>query len=550
MILLGCGFSSHRDDGETGGVGADGSGAGGSSESTNVGGRTSRTSERTAGGSSLGGTSAGGSSLGGTSAGGSSLGGTSAGGSSLGGTSAGGSSLGGTSAGGVSAGGTSTGGTTHSCTGIGEDVFVDPQSGNDVDSGSRSAPLKTIERAGAVASSRCAKTIWLLDGTYDSATEPRFTGSAAGICGQNSGVILPPDVALRAEHAGRARLVIGGAHGLCVSGGRVSGLEITRPSLGGPVLETGAGRLDVDATTFDNCGYPGVSGLIAQSETANSLRSCVVVSKDANVHLMAQASHPWLGSSVGTFATVVDDGRLETLGGQFHFAPRSASMVLFATAHRAELALSNSGLTSAIEHDGVAIQLQDGAKASLTGTSTVAGFGMVCNVDSNAASLLLEEVTAERNLYFAHVNGAATGKTNVTLRSTQVTDAKTAVLIQSGEVSLLVEDSELSANTAGILSYGTGTVSVVDSRITDNDIGMLTQPAGGTYSVYLRRTRVSNNATVGVLLGGTLDGTYDLGTLAAPGDNVFIDNASTNGASLSVSGGHPIRIFRSRKHLE
>jgi hypothetical protein len=510
------------------------------------GGSTSTSSTTTGGSTSTGGVSTGGVSTGGsTSTGATSTGGVSTGGVSTGGsTSTGATSTGGVSTGGVSTGGsTSTGGTSNACTGVGDDVFVDPAAGSTDGNGSPTSPLKTIERASTLAAARCAKTIWLLDGTYDSTTEPRFAGSAAGNCGENSGVVLPPGVTLRAANSGRAKLVISGGHGLCLSGGRISGLAFDRPAVGGQVVEASDGDLDVEATTFNHCGFPGVSGLLQASETASSLRSCLILSGNAHARLLTSAPHPWLGDTVGTFAVVRDSGKLEASGGSFDFAPGSATMVLFATKDQAQLLLSKSELVSHAEQNGIALQVQDGSRVSLTGTTAITGFAVASSIDTSDSTVLFEDVMSTRNLYFTQVSGAASGKSNLTLRRTTVSGATAAVLIRAGNVSLSVENSEFTDNTAGILSNGTGKLSIVDSRITSNGIGLRTQPTAGSCAVYIRRTEVSNNTTAGVLLGGMLDGSYDLGTATSRGDNVFVDNASTNGANLLVAGGHTVRVF-------
>jgi hypothetical protein len=382
----------------------------------------------------------------------------------------------------------------------------------------------------------------LLDGTYDATTEPRFAAGTTGDCGQSSGVVIPPGVALRAENTGQAKLLISGLHGLCVAGGRISGLAIDRSALGGQVIETRSGTLEVDATTFNHCGYPGVTGLIQRSQEPNSIRACLVLSGEAQVRFAAVAQHQWLGDEAGTFATARDDAKLEVAGGRFGATPSTATMALFAIAERAKLSLSGCDLVSNVEHEGIAFQLQDDSSASLTGTSTLSGFAMASSIETGGTALLFEDVTSSRNVYLTYVTGTSSGKADVTLRRTKASDATAAVLIKSGDVTLSVEASVFDDNTAGILSTGSGQINVVDSRLTNNDVGLRVQPPMGAYSVYIRRTEVSNNNTVGVLLGGILTGTYDLGTLASPGGNVFVDNTSTSGANLVVAGGQAVRV--------
>lgn len=133
-----------------------------------------------------------------------------------------------------------------------DEWHVDPVRGDDAASGSVDAPFKTLERAAAAA--RDGETVWLFDGRYDAASEPRFADSGAVDCGGAAGVAFAANVQIKAQHSGKAQLLVAGGHGLCLAGGLVSGLRFECERPGRRIVEVVTGVQTIHESRFTNCG--------------------------------------------------------------------------------------------------------------------------------------------------------------------------------------------------------------------------------------------------------------------------------------------------------
>jgi hypothetical protein len=419
------------------------------------------------------------------------------------------------------------------------ELFVDPSLGHDDAAGTRSAPFKTIAHASAVATSSTAKIIWLLDGTYDSSTEPGFGGSSAAACGASgSGVSLPIDIALRADHAGKARLQISGSHGLCARGGTLSGLVLERAAPGGKVLEAASGSLTVNGTRFANCGFPGATGAVS---SADPVEACTVATSSASVTLETATDTAWVSEKIGTFLVAREQAIVAVRGGSFSVAPSSHSQALFVAAEHAQLTLTN--LKASSTSGGIATQVQASASLSIE-SGQVSGFDVACRANTADAHVVIDDLAVASTQYALYVDTASNVRGAFALRGAHVSGATAAVLVQSGNLTLSIADSDFSENKGGVLFDAYGEVSLQNTVISKNETGLRLVASNGALALRLRGVQVLNNTLIGVLLGGPLDGSDDFGTLASPGNNVFTGNATTGtaGANLLLAGGYPVSV--------
>jgi hypothetical protein len=419
------------------------------------------------------------------------------------------------------------------------ELFVDPSLGHDDSVGSRSAPFKTIAHASAVTTASGAKTIWLLDGTYDASTEQGFAGSSAAACGASgSGVLLPINVDLRADHAGKARLQISGSHGLCARGGSLSGLVLERAEPGGKVLEAASGSLAVSGTRFANCGVPGVTGAVS---SADAVDACTVVTSSASVTLETDTGAAWVTGKIGTFVAARDQAQVAVRGGSFSVAPSSHTQALFAAAEHAQLTLTNLNASSST--GGIAVQVQASSSLDIE-SGQVSGFDIACRANTADAHVTIDGMVVTTTQYALYVDTASNERGSFTLHDVHVSEANAAVLVQSGNLALSIAASELSDNKSAVLFDGHGEVSLQNATISGNETGLRLMASNGALALRLRGVKVLNNTQIGVLVGGSLDGSDDFGTLASPGNNVFMGNATagTAGANLVLAGGYPVSV--------
>lgn len=446
-------------------------------------------------------------------------------------------------------GGTATGGTLTTLGGggssAGSDVFVDPAHGNDKATGDRIAPVQTISRASKLATERGSTTIWLLDGQYDETTEPGLSGSGSGVCGSGSGVALPAGIALRADHPGKARFVVAGDHGLCVSGGRISGITLLG-SHNRRLIEATAGTLEIDTSTFAGCGFPGVSGVIATPQSVDPTSACVVASGTATVRLLAANGQSWLSAAVGTFGAARAQATLELTGGVLDAASEVATLGLFAAAEQGTIRLASAAVTGAsgTNHKRIGIRAQDDARVWVT-NSSMDGLGIVAAVYSDGARLTLEDVIATNSQYGVVATGSTGVGPNISIQRTRVTGSDAAVMVQSGPAKLAIVGSDFSENTAGILINGSGALDLSATKIANNQDGVRLSTSASVGSMRLRNVEISNNSRVGLSIAGNLEGTFDLGNVADPGNNVLTKNATSisNGANLVITGAPSVIVL-------
>lgn len=427
----------------------------------------------------------------------------------------------------------------------GPDIFVDPLHGSDSATGARVAPVQTISRASKLAGERGSATIWLLDGRYDETTEPGFTGAGTGGCGNGAGVALPNGIALRADHPGKAQIVVTGDHGLCVSGGRISGVAMSGNN-NLRLLEAKAGTVEVESSTFSGCGFPGVSSVLASPQSEDLTSACIVASGTATVRLLAGNAQAWLSAAIGTFGAVRAQATLEMTGGVLTSTSEVATLGLFAAAEQGAIRLASVAITGAVGSGpkGIGIRAQDNARVWVT-NSSVEGLGMFAAVYSDGARLTIEDVVATNNQYGVVATGSGNGGPTISIQRTRFTGSDAAVMVQSGPTTLTIAGSAFNENTAGILINGSGTLDLSNTKLVNNQDGVRLSTSANVGSMRLRNVEISHNSRVGLSIAGNLEGTFDLGSVADPGNNLLMGNATaTNGgANLVIAGAPPVVIL-------
>ncbi|HET9959951.1 MAG TPA: right-handed parallel beta-helix repeat-containing protein [Polyangiaceae bacterium] len=400
----------------------------------------------------------------------------------------------------------------------GGEIFVDPSSGSDDAAGTREAPLQTIEKASALAVTRGSDAIRLLDGTYDATTERKFRAAPSSTCDADSGLVLPSGIELTADHPGKAELIVTSGSGLCLSGARVSGLRLSRAALGGAVLSMDAGTVEIEETTFSNCGYPGISGFVS----ADALSACVVARGTAEVSLVPSSQEPvWRWGTVGTWIVALDSS-VVSVGSGIVEANSSAGS-LFVAAGDSKLTISGVQATSNV--NTIAMETQDRAEIAAQ-HGKVTGFGVGLYTQSESTKATLEDWMFAETTTAVYLTGSKKEQTTVQLRAVEITGSQRAVVVNNCEAALTIEDSTLRNNAIGVLFSGSGQLTLRDSRVEGGDRGVRAFAASGTYSVTLRNTVIAQNKIVGLSLEGALLGTYDLGTVGSPGGNTLVGNAS------------------------
>ena len=415
----------------------------------------------------------------------------------------------------------------------GVSLYVDPETGADTNPGTMAMPFKTIEHAASLAGD--GDTIWLLDGTYDETTEPKFLGSDAATCGFYSGITLPQGVTVRAVNAGQAVLSVNAPHGFCMTGGALVGLDISHPNPGGRLVEISEGEVVITGTRFTNAGTGGGGN-----------EAAIVATGTAQVTVRPGALTNLVGAPAYAYARAEDDSRVEIEGGTIagtSSAGTSGNSVL--------VALENGEIVL----DGVTIEQSAQPNAiTMVGSSKVSLLnGTVLEGSSNALNGIHILGTSTLTIDDSSIQGYGSGiyaniyeATNPTIVATDaVLEANTYGMYLGGDTQPLVADVTITGgrirnNTQrGVYSNVPGTYAFDGTEITGNGTrGLDFWNVANLYTVKLRNATVTGNGTSGVYVTGAAGSSLDLGTLADPGDNTFTGNntaAAASEASVRIS---------------
>ena len=432
----------------------------------------------------------------------------------------------------------------------GPTLYVDPLIGDDQQPGTRTEPLRTIARAAALA--RVGWQIVLLDGVYDRSNQPQFASLIDSACGIDSGVVIPSDVTLRADHPGQVRLSIAGYHGLCSSGGRIEGLRLERAAPGPRVLECDRGDLTIQESTFSNSGFLDS----ASSASADpDLSSALLLSGSAQVTLIPGTLADYSIGSNESLATLTEQAALTIDGGQLTLTedpPDSADGFSrgFHVADSASLTLHGVRLqrkAASATFSGAGIELTDSGQVRLDRGASVSGFARGIAGFRGASQVTCDDVDfADNDFGVFLLSPGDLQQKSLSISGSRFTNQRFGAYVYSVNVALEIRDSVFTGHHSGssagdgvALEFAaSGSASLDNVSLTNNDFGIVMARFNTQlpFQFTLRNSRVSSNSQAGI---GTYSlGPIDFGSLASPGNNVFQGNGlgQSDGANVVFGG--------------
>ncbi len=370
-------------------------------------------------------------------------------------------------------------------------IFVNPASGSDGNTGTDTAPLKTIRKALALA--QAGQRVDLQAGTYDAAS------------GQTYPDTIPNGVAIEAVSAGLAVLV--GTNNVAFS---ASGNDTTfYLSVRGfrTIMQAASGFHVANAMTAADVGT-----LFDLSGNAQALMSGCSLTK-SGVAQLTDIARLTVNSS--------------TVAGQ--------SQMDFVTLQKASSLVMNG--TTMSDASVMAIDITDASIATLTGC-TISKMGGTASIDMSGSSHLTIRSTTVSGAYGSGVLMREPG-TKVIARSCNFEGNGTGsgypeFWQNSGNLDIdtcYISGSGSGAGSVGILLRG-GSLSLRNSIVRYMDREGISVSTGT--SLYMRSTTISN-CQVGIYLGGT-SGSADLGTSTDAGGNT-INNCSQFGIRVGFDAG-------------
>ena len=412
--------------------------------------------------------------------------------------------------------------------------FVDPVDGSDRNPGSFDAPLKTLERAAAVASG--GDTVWLFDGTYQ---DRLFAAWPGHDCSTGSGVTFAANVQLKALHSGLPRLLIAGAHGLCLSGGALEGLHFECQNPGGHAVEVSSGIEGITGSTFTNCGSTSASATTDHDAGLD-------VSGDALVQLIANNSSDYSGYPNYTLAAVRENATLTVYGGTVSSLHRA-----FAVSDSAVLSLHGVDLIGQdpSQQADQAIELLEGMPTLILSNSSIDNFNSAIRVDSSSANLSLDNCTITSSYFGLLGRRPKKSSLNATIINSHFASLYAAVFLYpfAGSVQLSLSRSDFNAVERPLMAMLGGTLSLEDVSVSDCDFGAViaAYTDSAPLTVSLRRVNVTGCRSGGLSLSGSDSTIFDLGTSASAGGNVLRDNqrdGMSTSSNLFFGSSAPILI--------
>lgn len=382
--------------------------------------------------------------------------------------------------------------------------FVDAQNGSDQGPGTQTLPLKTLSCASVAA--RSGDTVSLLDGTWDSSVDAKLGNGTMTTCGVDAGVAFAPNVRLRAIHPGAARITSAAYHGICMSGGAIEGIRFDCLA-GRPVIETREGTLEITGSSQRNCEVFGLD-----------------IGGTAKVTMRPGGLSDYAEYPNSQFAILRDESTLSIEGGKLSY-----SSMAFWLEGNATLTLH-----------GVAIQSQDSSMAGqavylVSGTPrlTIDGGTSFDNVSlgilssSVTSDITIDEMTFQNGSNVLIVSEVpSTFVPKIAINRLTVTDAAGLGVDLAGAFDLSVTNSTFTrVGAPAVMPSGSGTVTLDSVTFTDGWGAMLfSSTATENLAVKVRHVTATGGQYSGVGVSGDAADSFDFGTLASPGYNVFRGN--------------------------
>jgi hypothetical protein len=395
-------------------------------------------------------------------------------------------------------------------------INVDPVIGKDTNSGSATAPLKTI--GAALTKSHSGDTVKLAGGVYSAATNGEQVTDAAG----NPKLVVPSGVAVagQADQAKPATRLRGSAaqDGLRLAGtSKISDIQFE--GLGDGVLA--------------EAGSPSLKGL-------DFLESSLRVQGTAHATYTTSVANPiqrgGVFSSPGAAVEVIDSASLSMSGALFQGGAPNCNL-----SRRGVFVDSGATVTLADVHmfniAGDALAAFDNAKATLSNSTVQSDYPAGCvprpvvrELNKAQLTVTASTLTAGTRNFTTGLQVQGTGK--VTVTNSTVKGWGSGIRLLSGAAGVTISGSKVNSNAIGI-NASAAPAAFVDVAATQVDDGFTGIDAG---ALRLRGSSVQFNLGTGIVLEGVL---ANLGQHGDPGNNTITGNGPTGVrfASSVPSGG-------------
>jgi biopolymer transport protein ExbD len=410
------------------------------------------------------------------------------------------------------------------------EVFVNAASGSDSNPGTPAAPFKTLAKAFTTAG---GGTVWLQNGAFTPTTE--------GVSNPFIGRTVPAGTAIKAVSDGGVSI---GFTLQFPNGGSISGVNFDVSSAG-RVLASG-GTLTIERPQWVKLG-------------TSNLDHGIVASGTAQVFLDPKgvATHNYAPVGVSGFATVADSAELTVNGGVIDRNTGAALASAFRVTHGAKLTLANvtianTALAWASANPAIDVAGFTSAVTLTNSTIDLGNQGGPCILqDAGAGPVATPSITLQ-GATLKNCNGGG-----MQLREGTPTVVATNSTIATGA---LANPAVLGAIVAGQIGfdgsanlYGRPNVTLTGVSISGNGLGVSLNnggtlavnggaiDAGTQIAVNLAGAKpyalTVRNATIkgadALRLAGDGTSSFDLGTLAAPGNNTL--TATSTRVRVSVA---------------
>lgn len=394
----------------------------------------------------------------------------------------------------------------------GVDLYVSP-TGSDEAPGTEAEPFLTIAHAAELA--KAADRIHLLDGTFDSATQPSFA--------TNQPIALAPGVTLMAENPGQAVLTGETPASVALAFSGPGELQNVRFSSFGTAVRASQGMLTITGLNVEDFDDPSAVPLDLSGTAQVSLTPGAVESYVSNGYF---------------FASVTDSASLSIEGGAFESVSGVANLRgIFDVRGDAELTLSGVDVVGSV---GEVIFATDTAKVSLLANTIIEGTltPALANIELQGQSELVMDESELTDAYWAHIS--TIGAPTLDISGSAISGAGSWGLIVNtdgvaGTVAVTIDDTVIAENNAVLGQIDVRRAAdlvITNSRIIDGlQAGIFLSDVA--VNLLLRGSTVSGNGQSGVRISGHADSTCDLGTVDDPGENTLLGNGTSQPALLS-----------------
>lgn len=427
-------------------------------------------------------------------------GGSTAGAAGLGGTDAGGSAgAAGTGAGeGGAAGSSGSGGTAGSAgSGGGETGLFVGENGSDTAAGTEAEPFKTLTHAASVA--KQGQTITFLDGTFKLG---------------NTTIKIPDGVNLQAKNAGKANLIgVPTAIALELAGiTTVQGLVFTdaQRALRFAGGATASGALTIKNTSFVNCSI-----------------SCLELSGTTTATVESEAGAV-LGNGGNGFASLTQSSKLTIIGGTLQ---NYGSGNALRASDTARVTLTN---VEAKGGTGIFLNISQDVVADVTGLKSQLG-GQAAFATAGASELTVKDSDVGMNnglICFSLIDAK-----KLTLQGTKVHGCGTGLKGAVPSDLLRLVDTEfygLGFGGADLDSNGSRTVEVEGCSFREAK-NVALRVGASLLRLKMRKTSIDIQSDANwhaLILQGNAASEVDLGTLADPGGNTFLQRSQSLSSAI------------------